>query len=233
MGNNDPELMNRFISLLQMLRPHLICDIGSMDGGHSAFFRNASPASRIIAFEANPYNYIRAARAGRTEEYRVEWEHVAIPNVDDVVTFNVLPFSTDKAGDVWKKGGSSILRRRIGDFEEQSVIVPCRRLDSFLRERGILHCGKALWIDVEGAADLVLDGAAEALKTTLMIHVEVESQALFEGQTLDKDIITRLQRAGFVGIMSGSGGEDTQYDVLLLSEKLLGLVSAGQLMTSK
>jgi FkbM family methyltransferase len=222
MGNNDLGLMTRFIDLLKILRPHLICDIGSMDGGHSAFFRNASPASRIIAFEANPYNYMAGVRAGRTAEYRVEWEHLAISDVDDVIAFNVLPHSIDISGDLWKKGGSSILHRKIGDFEEQSVVVPCRCLDSFLLERGLLHTGKALWIDVEGAADLVLKGAEEALKSTLMIHVEVESAELFAGQALDKDIIAHMRSAGFTDIMSGNGGEDTQYDVLLVSDKLLG-----------
>ena len=48
-----------FLNLLRMFRPGLILDVGSMDGSDSMRFRRMSPQSKIIAFEANPYNYAK------------------------------------------------------------------------------------------------------------------------------------------------------------------------------
>jgi FkbM family methyltransferase len=222
MAPDDQNLMNTFIEMLGIFRPHLICDIGSMDGAHSIYFRNASSSSRIICFEANPYLYAATVQSQRLVPYQIEWENLAISNVDGVASFNTLvqDYGPNNEG-IWRKGGSSLLHRRIGDFQEQPIVVPSRRLDGYLQEKGLLHCGKALWIDAEGAADLVLQGAGEALKSTIMIHVEVEGEEMFFGQCLDRNIIALLKDAGFVPILSAT--PSAQYDILFMSARLLNL----------
>lgn len=216
--NNDPNLLSAFLALVEKHRPHLCCDIGSMDAGHACFMRARSPSSRIFAFEANPHNYVQGVLEKRVKEYRIEWINTAITDTDKVCEFNVLDVPE---GEKWQKGGSSLLKRTIGNFTEHSTLVTGRSLDSFLEDQGLLEASKALWIDAEGALDKVLAGAQVSLKSTLFIHAEIESREHFAGQVLDREIIDRLKAAGFSLVMDGSQDGATQYDGLFVADKLL------------
>lgn len=225
MGNNDPALSRKFIRLLEALRPQLVCDIGSMDGAHAIAFKQALPTSRVIAFEANPYNYAEALRKRLLARAGVEWEHLALSDRDDVANFNASTFVRDRLGEKWTMGGSSLLKPTRTDLGFQQIVVPCARLDTYLGDRGLVDYGKALWIDVEGAADLLLTGAVKSLKTTLLIHIEVEATPFFVGQRLDREVVPRLERFGFVPIMSGDSGGSVQYDVLFLAAKIFNALA--------
>jgi FkbM family methyltransferase len=221
---DDGKTLSAFLRLLKILRPQVVLDIGSMDAGHSHFFRDVAPASRIIAIEANPYNYADVVRSGNAVKWNVEWEYCAISDTDGVADFNVLQFDRESQEPAWERGGSSLLFRIHGNPYE-TIRVPSKRLDTFLAERGLLHHGKAIWMDIEGAVELMLAGARESLTTTHCIHVELEGDEMFSGQTLGPDIVSQFEKLGFVPILSSDDdGTAHQYDVVFVAKTILDLI---------
>lgn len=75
------------------------------------------------------------------------------------------------------------------------VGVEVERLDNVVEEKA----GKPvfLWIDAEGLAWEVLDGAERTLDRVACIHLEYETEVLFEGQRTLSDVESLLARRGF------------------------------------
>jgi FkbM family methyltransferase len=72
--------------------------------------------------------------------------------------------------------------------------VETRRLDDIAETAGV----DFLKIDVQGGEMLVLRGAAERLKSTLVVHTEVEFVPLYKDQPLFADIDAQLRAQGFL-----------------------------------
>ncbi len=72
--------------------------------------------------------------------------------------------------------------------------VETRRLDDIAETAGV----DLLKIDVQGGEMLVLLGAAERLKSTLVVHTEVEFVPLYKDQPLFADIDAQLRAHGFL-----------------------------------
>jgi hypothetical protein len=54
-----------------------------------------------------------------------------------------------------------------------------------------------LWIDVEGAALEVLQGAVQSLSRTNLVFVEVEESHVYEGTHLRREVVSFLDAQGF------------------------------------
>ena len=78
------------------------------------------------------------------------------------------------------------------------VTVAATTLDAFFADRPPAGC--AVWIDVEGAAHLVLDGAHELLGDTQVLIIEVEERAVWSGQKVRREVVAELRRLGFVPV---------------------------------
>jgi len=72
--------------------------------------------------------------------------------------------------------------------------VETRRLDDIAETAGV----DFLKIDVQGAELMVLRGAAERLKSALVVHTEVEFVPLYKDQPLFADIDAHLRSQGFL-----------------------------------
>src|SRR6516165_10730531 len=72
--------------------------------------------------------------------------------------------------------------------------VETRRLDDITQAAGV----DFLKIDVQGGEMLVLRGAAERLKSALVVHTEVEFVPLYKDQPLFSDIDAHLRARGFL-----------------------------------
>ena len=72
--------------------------------------------------------------------------------------------------------------------------VETRRLDDITETAGV----DFIKIDVQGGEMLVLRGAAERLKSALVVHTEVEFVPLYKDQPLFSDIDAHLRARGFL-----------------------------------
>jgi FkbM family methyltransferase len=142
----------------------VICDIGGHMGYHSlAFAALVGPSGRVITFEPNPAN--RARLQGNLERNpdlvpRIDVVPCAVSNANGEAEF---VFSADiESGDSSCSFVNGALPPRAAEFYAsfQRQMVPTRRLDALLAERG-WPLPKVLKIDVEGAEWLVLEGATE------------------------------------------------------------------------
>jgi FkbM family methyltransferase len=72
--------------------------------------------------------------------------------------------------------------------------VATRRLDDIPEAAGADY----LKLDVQGAELMVLDGAADTLRSVLVVHTEAEFAPMYKNQPLFGDLDTRLRSLGFV-----------------------------------
>ena len=93
---------------------------------------------------------------------------------------------------------------------EREVKVKSVRLDTFCEGKNIKNID-FIWMDVQGAEDLVFEGACKILKSTHHIYTEYSNKELYESQPTLKRILDRLK--DFVVLESFVDGD--RGDVLL------------------
>lgn len=202
-----------FRALLRPLRIDTVCDVGSMDGAESRAFRSRLPSARILALEANPQNFHRMSADARLHAADVELIEAAAAAFDGDAPFYVVGADFD-APDI-RRGHSSLRRRDAPRGPLHEVRVRTVRLDSLLS--GDAGRRLALWIDVEGVALEVLEGARGILAGTQLLHVEVESvPCISEGQHLAPEVIALLTAAGFDEIATDHPPGTPQFNAVFL-----------------
>jgi FkbM family methyltransferase len=210
-----------FYALILLRWPHTICDVGSCDGADAFRFRRMRPGARVIAFEANPDNYmaIRADPHSAGIEVRPE----AASDEDGEATFYVLEVPPDQ---LWAKGASSLNRRGAEIQEglvERPVQVTTCRLDTVLsKERAPI----ALWVDVEGAASKVVSGLKGIADRVSFIVIELEPRPLWQGQVPAPQVLEQLAEIGFREVARTQ--QDRQLNVVLTRE-----IGAATLLAAK
>jgi FkbM family methyltransferase len=207
-----------FQLLVKYLKPEIICDIGTLDASHSILLRHISRIPRIIAFEANPYNFNKIIDRHIPETENIEVFHKAVTNKAGELVFHVQKY-TDSNEQKWMAGTSSILQRNVDVGETEEVNVDAIRLDQFLNEiePDINNKSIALWIDVEGAGYEVLEGITDISSQIIFIQVEVETEEIWQGQKLKKDVLELVQNLGFIEL--GRGKHEKQHDLILINKE--------------
>lgn len=209
-----------FQLLVKYLNPEIICDIGTLDASHSVLLRHISKNPRIIAFEANPDNYRKIIEKNIPKREDIEVYHKAVSNKNGTLVFHVQKYNDDKE-QKWMAGTSSIRQRHTTVGQTEAVNVDAVRLDQFLDsiEPKINTKHAALWIDVEGAGYEVLEGIHDIASRILFIQVEVETEEIWQGQKLKKDVLKLADQLGFVEL--GRGKYDLQHDLILINRSYL------------
>jgi len=200
-----------FHFLLRKLEPDLVLDIGSRDGRDSLDFRKASPGSDIIAFEANPQLAERMRNDPELARNRIRVEHCAVGAADGTAPF----FVFNEA-----RGTGSLLPRTGAGQTGQEFAVPVRRIDDVEPVKG--HRRIALWIDVEGCGYDALQGARGILGSTIVVHIEVESEAYWSEQRLVSDIVGFLDEQGFVPVYERYKRGKAQGNMIFLKRETAG-----------
>jgi FkbM family methyltransferase len=183
-----------FSALLQRAGADCVCDIGSRDGDDSLRFRNLFPKARVLAFEANHYNYARMAADPRLVEAKIELLPYAVSNADGEATFYVT--DVDYSNPEENRGTSSLLSGGEAKLKEQAR-VETRRLDRLILEKCPEARAIGLWIDVEGAEYVVLEGIEGIRDRVAAIHVETALKPLREGQRTTAELSQLMDRLGF------------------------------------
>ena len=215
---NTASLFYHLLSLLPEKDAFL--DVGSLDGREAFAVEERFPKVAPIAFEPNPRNIAVIEDEQQKRHSRIMLETYAIGNENSTVSFYTRnPRESDNFG------ASSILKFSETDhdtqFDTTRIEVPLRRLDTLELLAPYTHL--ALWIDVEGAGYQVLEGIAAIAQKVQLVHIEVETRQLFEGQRLANDIITLMRGYGMLLVGSNLDAQmrKAQGDLVFLREDVL------------
>lgn len=202
-----------FHTLLSLLKPAVILDIGSMDGSDSRKFKALVPTADVIAFEANPNNYQAMCANTTLQHAGIRVVNRLVSNQEGVRTFFVQQ-PTDTATSV-NRGTSSAMRRSEQGMDTLEVTLDAVRIDSFLAQEYPDKKPIAMWIDVEGHAYEVLESLRGKKDDVYLIHVEVETKEIWPGQKIEHEILVLAQSMGFIPIARGAHA--VQRDLILIN----------------
>lgn len=204
-----------FFQLCKVFLPELFIEAGAKDASISRRARRYLPEARIVAFEANPHNFtVYAPQIDKKD--RLEYLNLALDEKSGTVQFQ-LQIEADEKRVAAEAGHHSLLKRVDVPSKYEEVSVPAVSLDEFF-VNDLASC--ALWIDVEGAASRVLEGAKQVLGAATHMLIEVEDRALWTGQWLRPQVLTFLGDAGFTPVVRDFQSR-YQYNVLLVRTTLL------------
>lgn len=203
-----------FHSLLWLLDPDLILDVGSMDGSDSKKFKQLVPSAEVVAFEGNPNNYRVMCADIDLQKSGVRVINRLVSNQEGSQSFFVQKSLHPVVG--FNKGTSSAMRRDELGMETEEVRLDAVRIDSFLAREYPNKKRVAMWIDVEGHAYQVLEGLREAQDCVYLIHVEVETREIWPGQKVESEIIALAKSMGFIPVARGA--HSVQHDLIFIKE---------------
>jgi FkbM family methyltransferase len=200
----------RFIRLQKSIRPDTFIEAGAFDARISLAVRRRLPKARIVAFEANPFNFKAFSATGIHARKNVEYIHSAVSSASGTAVFKVLSDAKD---------GKSLMCSLLPLVDESrtyiDVTVPCTTVDEFFSAG--LPARPSLWIDVEGANREVLTGAVAVLERAVCVLIEVEDRPMWAGQWLASDTIQFLQQFGLRPV-ARDRQTPHQYNILFLKD---------------
>ncbi len=203
-----------FSGILHAAQADCVCDIGSCDGEDAVRFRGLFSSARILAFEANKYNYERMTLDCRLKDARIEVFPWAISDAEGEAAFHISEFKdTDSASE---RGTSSLLSHPSVAVKE-NAIVRTRRIDGVIAELYPAAQSIGLWIDVEGAEYGVIEGMRQICDRVVAIHVETARKPIREGQRVTSELTELLSSLGFDPCGENFSGEETWGDVVFVN----------------
>ena len=178
------------LEFIQKLQPSIILEIGAHFGTETQDFRRLLPNAEIIAFEPDPRNIQVLKERGIDKICKLE--EFALSDTNGKLEFflsngDCSHWTSDSllTGNDWS-ASSSLKKPKVHlDFHkwitfDETVEVDSIRLDDYeyLNDRVI----DFIWMDVQGAEDLVFKGSIETLKRTKYVYTEYNNQEMYEGQ---------------------------------------------------
>ncbi len=183
------ELREAFISLQTQIQPTHVVEVGAREASFSIQMRTLLRNSKIHAFEANPNVYQKFY--DKIVARGISYQNVGVSNISGTGIF-LLDDSKDRID-----GSHSLLSRSNKVDSYSHLEIQLTTLDDALGEEINAETNFCLWIDVEGLAYQVLDGARKVLEHTQSIFIEVEHKKFWENQMLAPEIIKLLEGYDF------------------------------------
>jgi FkbM family methyltransferase len=178
-----------------------IFEFGSRYGEDTVEFAKKFPNATIYAFECNPSTFDKCKEL--TSQYKnIILSKTALSNITGKVKF--YPIDPDKTVTTWSdgnQGASSLLtaseKYPIESYVQNEIEVDCIRMDEFMKKNSIQNID-VIWMDVQGAELMVLQGTGEKIVDTKIIHLEVEFFEIYRNQPLMKDILSFFKKNNFI-----------------------------------
>jgi FkbM family methyltransferase len=180
---------------IQSLDISTFVEIGAHFCTDTVDFRKMHPNARIVCFEPDPRNIKVIKELGNDKI--CELYEFALSNTNQPMDFhlssgNPRGKSSDPLTLAHDWSFSSSLKQPTGHLEQHrwitfpnSVKVNCTKLDDFEPLKNVKI--DFMWVDVQGAEDLVFSCAQETLKNTRYVYTEFSNYELYAGQlTLEK-----------------------------------------------
>jgi FkbM family methyltransferase len=173
---------------IQNLKIETFVEIGMHFGIDTQEFRKMHPNARIVCFEPDPRNIQVIKKLGNNTI--CELHELALSNTNEPMDFYLSSGTCKGLGSLLDNNDwscSSSLKKPTGHLSvhkwitfPSSVKVQCCKLDDFepLKNTKI----DFMWVDVQGAEDLVFSCATETLKNTHYVYTEYCNEELYQGQ---------------------------------------------------
>jgi FkbM family methyltransferase len=204
-SNNEKSL---FLFLAKILKPDLIFDVGSRNGNDAQKFRSILPKSKIIAFEANKQLYLKMLSDPYLKKSNIICYNYAVEKKSGFRNFYI--FNE-------KKGTGSILQRKSKTFLKINKVRTIS-LDNFIENFKVYGKKIFLWIDIEGAAYNLIQGAKKTLLNVDAIIVELEKKKLFKNQKLQSATMNKLKKNFFL-LESSLNSNNSSGNYIFLNKK--------------
>jgi FkbM family methyltransferase len=172
-------------AFIQAMPINTFVEIGVHFGEDTRKFRAMHPNARIIGFEPDPRN-VKIIRDTGIDKI-CEFHAIALSDKNETRPFYMSSGKATWSSDPQHRdndwSSSSSLKRPTGHLEmhkwitfPDTAMVECRRLDDI--DIGTIDF---MWVDVQGAEDIVFAGAANTLARTRYVYTEYANN-LYEGQ---------------------------------------------------
>jgi FkbM family methyltransferase len=178
-----------------------VVECGARDCAETLAFHELLPQAEIYAFECNPDTLplCRNTIGGIDKIHLVE---CAVSDKAGLVTF--FKIDPNRTRTTWLDGnpGASSLFLASGnypveDYAQTAVTVTAVTLSDFMVSAG-LETIDLLWMDIQGAELLALEGLGSSISRVKIIHLEVEFIEVYLSQPLWPDVYRFLKERGFL-----------------------------------
>ncbi len=179
-----------------------IVEIGARDCTETLLFYDAFPKASIFTFECNPET-LPICRDKVMNKKAIELIEKAVVADDQAGFVTFYQIDTQATRTTWADGnpGASSLLKTTGtypieEYVQKSIEVPATTLKRFFEEKS-LSTIDLLWMDIQGAELMALEGAAEHLEKIGIIHSEVSFFDIYENQPRFELLKKFLNQKGF------------------------------------
>lgn len=177
-----------------------IVEVGARDCRETLGFHALFPQAAIHAFECNPGTLPKCRDAVRNVP-QIALVEKAVSNKSGPVSFFAIDPARTVTGAADGNPGASSLLQASGKFEletyaQQEVAVTATTLKDFMEEQKIAHID-LLWMDIQGAELMALQGLGPRLADVKLIHLETEFIEIYRGQPLFAELKRFLLERGF------------------------------------
>jgi FkbM family methyltransferase len=183
--------LNHFIKLQRI---DTVLDIGANAGQFATDLLKGGFKGRVISFEALPEAH--AEMLQRAKSYSANWivhEQSAVSDKKGATTFHVTKANTSSS---LMKPNETFNANFVGAEVTREIIVATFPLDDVISRYKLDQSRFLLKIDVQGAEQLVLDGAKKALGLAQGIQMEVGIVTSYEGQSGMQKHVSQLAERG-------------------------------------
>lgn len=195
-------------------RPFAI-DIGAHEGQSSTGILQMFPQARILAFEPAPTTFRTLQQCASAKGF--EAFNLALADREGEMEFNT--FASSQCNSLLPPAAPK--DSVIAGLREKPVVerVKAATLDGFLEKRGLSQTPVDYFkIDVQGFEMPVLRGAANTLRVTRHILIEVSFCQAYQGQCLVDEICHLLREQGFALAMTIGYLPADDFDELVSSD---------------
>ena len=217
-------LISAFFKIIDQHNVTTLLEIGAFQAEISRRFVSQQPEGYALAVEANPYNYEKFKPS--LTEARVLYHHAAVLDREGPCDLQLQVTDVDSSNG-FIRGNNSLLKSDARP-DTRNETVPGTTLDALVSSYvvsksfpnpALTH--PVLWIDVEGALDLVIKGGEQTVKNSLMIFAEVEIERLWNDQAIFPEIATQLNELGFFPFLRDCEYEPEQFNVIFANRRLI------------
>ena len=178
----------------------VIVEVGARDGRETRGFGLLFPRARIVSFECNPQTLPQCREAVAVMDNAVLVEKAVSDRIGEITFYPIDTDNTEPGAASANPGASSLLRAsgkyELETYVQRQISVPTTTLAAVMDELALARID-LLWMDIQGAELMALQGLGERLADVGVIHTEVEFVEIYEGQPLFADIASHLMRRGF------------------------------------
>ncbi len=184
----------QLISSLQKFEIDLVLDIGANRGQFASEIRRWGYVGRIVSFEPLSQAHGELLQASAEDPMWDAYPRCALGNHNGEVEINIA--GNSESSSILPMLESHRSAAPESAYQEKET-VPIKTLDAVVGQ--YLKDARAafLKIDTQGFEWQVLDGARDTLPHVKGILVELSLVQLYEGQRLWREVIDRLETAGF------------------------------------